>query len=178
MKNRYKVRKEFTTIYVDKPNGEVIEFIIDNEDFERLSKEWPIKMVAWLNPCTKTYYGVFSRKIPGGSRKSKTTYLHRAIMDAPKGMLVDHINHDTTDNRKENLRICTASENQQNRKRKTHGASGIRGVNFDKRFGKWYGRIYVDGKSKYLGYFETLKGAETAVRTARMTYQTHYNDRI
>lgn len=177
MKNRIKTRKDFTTIYVDKPSGETVEFMIDTEDLEKLSA-YPIKMVAWMNPCTKTYYGVFSRKIPGGSRKNTTTYLHRIITDAPKGMMVDHINHDTTDNRKSNLRVCTASENQQNRKRKTHGESGVRGVNFDKRVNKYYGRIYVNGKQMFLGYFETLSGAESAVRKARLEHQPFYNDRL
>lgn len=44
----------------------------------------------------------------------KRQYIHRIIMNAPKGLVVDHINHNTLDNRKSNLRICTSTENHRN----------------------------------------------------------------
>ena len=54
--------------------------------------------------------------------------MHKFIMNAPKGMCVDHINHDGLDNRRENLRICTYSQNSQNKRRRVDSKSGYKGV--------------------------------------------------
>ena len=54
--------------------------------------------------------------------------MHKFIMNAPKGMCVDHINHDGLDNRRENLRICTYSQNSQNKRRRVNSRSGYKGV--------------------------------------------------
>lgn len=51
------------------------------------------------------------KEIPQG----KKIYLHRFLMDSPEGLIVDHINHQTLDNRRENLRVVTHSENMKNR---------------------------------------------------------------
>tara|TARA_R110001583_G_scaffold85211_1_gene223341 strand:- start:1103 stop:1750 length:648 start_codon:yes stop_codon:yes gene_type:complete len=54
--------------------------------------------------------------------------MHQFIMNSPKGMCVDHINHDGLDNRRENLRICTYSQNSQNKRRRVDSRSGYKGV--------------------------------------------------
>ena len=54
--------------------------------------------------------------------------IHRVVMDAPKGMDVDHINGDTLDNRRENLRICTRAQNSQNKRLRVDSKSGYKGV--------------------------------------------------
>ena len=54
--------------------------------------------------------------------------IHKFIMNAPKGMCVDHINHDGLDNRRENLRICTYSQNSQNKRLRVDSRSGYKGV--------------------------------------------------
>lgn len=79
--------------------------VIDLEDAEKCKNyKWFLSFDEVLN----SFY----------VKTSKYPYsLHRVIMDCPKGFVVDHINHNTLDNRKENLRICTHAENMQNRKR-------------------------------------------------------------
>lgn len=88
------------------------------------------------------------------SKKSKKTWLSHFIMNPPKCMLVDHINHDTLDNRRENLRICTKKENQQNYHLPVNNTSGYKGVCLRKLTGKWLCQIKNNGRFIYLGYFD------------------------
>lgn len=53
--------------------------------------------------------------------EGKQTYMHRFIMNTPKGLHTDHINHDKLDNRRSNLRIVTRAENMQNMNKKHRG---------------------------------------------------------
>ena len=81
----------------------------------------------------------------------------RVIMSAPKGMTVDHINHDTLDNRRSNLRLATYSENLKNRGKSKANTSGFTGVGIHK--GKYRACIQKNGKQISLGHFETIKEA-------------------
>lgn len=77
-----------------------------------------------------------------------------------EGKHVDHVNGDTTDNRLENLRVCTRHENMHNLKPHTDNAySKWKGVSWNTNNKKWYSRIYVNGKSKFLGYFDDEREA-------------------
>lgn len=91
-------------------------------------------------------------------------YLHREIMGLkhapPSEGLVDHINGDPLDNRRENLRIVTYAQNAHNRKDREGGTSRYRGVSWwaDKRRphlpGKWRAAVMVNGKLNFLGFFD------------------------
>lgn len=72
--------------------------------------------------------------------------LHRVVMNPSKYMVVDHINHDTLDNRKANLRICTVSENNKNLSLSKRNNSGYIGVSYDKSRCKWVASKMIDGK--------------------------------
>jgi hypothetical protein len=95
--------------------------------------------------------------------------LHRAIINAPKGLYVDHINGDTLDNRRANLRIATNSQNQANRIRLKSGTSSrYRGVTWNKASQKWQAGIKCNLKSTHLGLFESEEEAARAYdRAAR-----------
>ena len=101
---------------------------------------------------------------PGGrrSRRQAGMPLHRLIMNTPKGMQTDHINGDTLDNRKQNLRICTAAENQRNRGPTKNNKSGFKGVGWHTRNKKWYARIMHNNKRTYLGSFKDKEEAARA----------------
>jgi hypothetical protein len=91
------------------------------------------------------------------TRKNKRNiYIQRMIMNTPKGLETDHINHDKLDNRKSNLRICTKSENQHNRKIGVNNKSGFKGVSWSKHGNNWEVRIVVNNKKKFLGRFNDL----------------------
>lgn len=93
----------------------------------------------------------------------KSLSLHRLIMDAPKGSVVDHINHDTLDNRKSNLRICTVQQNNWNSK-------NAQGVYYRADRDKWRAGITKNGKSIYLGLYEDKNDAKKARRNAEIKY--------
>ena len=73
-------------------------------------------------------------------------YLHRLILDCPDGLEVDHINHKKYDNRKNNMRICTASQNSMNKGLQSNNTSGHTGVYFHKSSQCWCAYIKIDGK--------------------------------
>lgn len=85
-------------------NGQ--EALVDDDDYDML-----IEMGNWA--CTNSPKGGYAYRKP---YKSNAIYMHRVIMDAPKGMEVDHINHNKLDNQKSNLRICDHKTNVNSRR--------------------------------------------------------------
>lgn len=76
--------------------------------------------------------------------------------------LIDHKNGDGTDNRIDNLRESTFTENHANRKHQGQNASGLKGAFFHKRANRWTSRIGVNGKLLHLGMFDTPEDAHAA----------------
>ncbi len=91
----------------------------------------------------------------------KNIPMHRHIMKPEKGFLVDHKNHNTLDNRKENLRICTRQQNMWNRKR-TCGTSKFKGVYWCNTNNKWISEVTLNSKKIYLGRYKTETEAAKA----------------
>jgi hypothetical protein len=126
------------------------EVLIDNDDLEYiLSINWSSENAAGSNGI---YFVCHKLKIK----------LHRQILKAKKGDTVDHINGNTLDNRKENLRICSTAENSRNSRRGKNNTSGYKGVCWDKENGKWYSSIMVDRKHINLGRYKTKREAYAA----------------
>jgi hypothetical protein len=98
-----------------------------------------------------------------------TGKLHRMILKAPKGKVVDHINHNKLDNRRTNIRICTPQENARHCKKTTPTKSGLKGV-YDNRHGKWAAAIRVDDKLLHLGTFSTKEDAARTYDAAARKY--------
>jgi hypothetical protein len=98
----------------------------------------------------------------GGWENGKKRYIlmHRVILDILDSPLKgDHKNHDTLDNRRENLRIATVHQNNQNSRRIRPTISGLRGARFDKSVGRYRCEIGFNGEKIYLGYFDTAEEA-------------------
>jgi len=111
--------------------------LIDDEDYELVSQyKWHVSRRG----KHKLYA---STGIKAGSKKTKVD-MHRLIINAPKGQQVDHKNGNGLDNRKENLRVCTRSQNQRNRvANRTRGTSKYKGVSFDKKSNSWRAKISI-----------------------------------
>lgn len=97
----------------------------------------------------------------------KKYYVHRIVYEMnfgpiPEGLQVDHINRITNDNRIENLRLATPSQNKWNTARQRNNISGFKSVFFAKHARKWRARIKVFGKVKHIGYFFTAEEAHAA----------------
>ncbi len=81
---------------------------------------------------------------------------------------IDHVNGDRADNRFENLREATNSENQRNARKHRDNSSGFKGVSWQSRDCRWQARIQVNKKCKYLGLFDTKESARAAYLAAAM----------
>lgn len=110
----------------------------------------------------------------GSSRKRERISMAAFIMNPDHGMVVDHRNHNTLDNRKANLRICSRRENGMNRKGVTaRNKSGYLGVTFEKFTGKWKAAIKVNGRARTIGRFNTVDEAVLARDIAALK---HYGE--
>jgi len=130
--------------------------IVDESDFEHLSK---FKWFAVECHINKFYA---ARK-----ENKKNLYMHREILGLEgKQVHCDHINGDSLDNRRTNIRACTPSENGRNRTLPSNNTSGFKGVSHYKNFGKWGARIKIYGKPKHLGIFDDPEKAAKAYDAA------------
>lgn len=81
--------------------------------------------------------------------------LHRVVMNAKQGQIVDHINGDPLDNRRENLRIVTHAQNAQNtRKQSGNQSSKFKGVSYNKSLKQYQAYIKKGGKRYHIGYYD------------------------
>jgi hypothetical protein len=126
---------------------------VDDDMFEYLN-QWKWCALKGGN----TYYAVRTLNIKkDGKWSCKSIRMHREIMNAKKGEMVDHKYHDGLDNQKSNLRLCTQSENLKNKK--SSGTSKYLGVCWINRDKKWQATINLNGKNKNLGLFTNEENA-------------------
>ena len=157
-------------IFIERKDGCVIETLISTDDFDRVN-EFKGKWHASLDKRNNSYYiSGHQPKEKGGYEKIK---IHRWITRCPKGLEVDHINHNTLDNTRENLRISTHMENMQNLRLSITNKSGHRGVSRRKN-GKWVARVGLRGKRIHIGEFCDLNTAAEAAHQARIELMNGY----
>ncbi len=141
---RWKYGYSYRRIYLD----EGLWTILDAKDYYRFG------YFKWCIGGDKDkFYAIRGQRI--GPADLKIVRLHRLIMDAPKGLLVDHQNGDSLDNRRSNLRLATRSQNQYNKRKRKNTTSRFRGVYFQKDHRKWAAYIVEAGKKIFLGYFDS-----------------------
>jgi hypothetical protein len=129
---------------------------VDAEDFDRIN-QW--NWYAHWNPITKSFYAM--RRF---SNKERRWRMEAIVMPPSKGKRIDHISHDTLDNRKKNLREATRSQNGMNRRPWKGARSGFKGVSVEIRYPrkKWLAYIRKNQKRIHLGTFDTPEKAARA----------------
>lgn len=149
---------ENCAVPIDLTKGKIA--FVDYEDFYKINDmgKWHIMLDG-----NKTYgYAVRHSKSIDGKRK--IIKMERIITNCPDDMMVDHINGDTLDNRKCNLRICTRTENNRNKSKQKNNTSGYKGVEKRKNRIKnpYVAYIRVDGKKHQIGIFSNAYDAAKA----------------
>lgn len=134
--------------------------LVDDADFE------------WLRQWRWRYFhagnGYAGRQVKGDG-KATNILMHRLILDCPKGMEIDHIDHDGLNNQRANLRLATHAENMRNRSLHKNNSSGFTGVRFQPENNlhrPWRAAIKIDGKTKHLGMFASPEDAHEAWKKA------------
>ncbi len=141
--------------------------IVDASAFEALNK---FKWYYRPGRLDDAGYAVRSVWIDWRVGKLRTFRLHRDVIGAKDGELVDHINGDTLDCRIENLRICSHADNLKNQAKRRSNTSGYKGVTWNKRFKKYQARIGTNGVYRSLGYHKCPIEAARAYDTAAIKH--------
>lgn len=143
--NKYEINGDVVKMYDSKDRT----FLIDLDDLNKALKYcWTVNSRGYVVGATRADVG------------KKGLRLHRYLMNCTDAnLVVDHINHNPSDNRKANLRVCTQHQNMYNQRPNTRNKTGVRGVRFCKQMNKWEVRFKHDGKERVLGYFENIADA-------------------
>jgi hypothetical protein len=144
--------------------------LVDKQDYKRVSAH---KWAANFHHNTDGYGGVFYAKrcvLQGG--KKHTVYLHRFILNAPRGVEVDHVDRmHTLDCWRFTLRLATHKQNIANKQKTTAmKSSRYKGVHRDHRRGKWVAGIQLNRRSVYLGTFADEEEATLAYNRAALQH--------
>lgn len=141
--------------------------LVDDEDYERIiQRKWNVMKHG------NNFYGHGHRKIGQGIYKKEL--LHRVVLNAPKGTIVDHKNGNGLDCRKENLRFSDHSGNMHNSGKRKKNTSGYKGVGWVAHCRKWKARICHHRVEIYLGLYENAQEAAKAYDEAAKVYHGEF----
>lgn len=150
-----------STIRIDAEVG--IAFVFLRDGFEAVIDIADLPLVegkAWRLLTTPTGHAYAYRRAPGATM----LLMHRMLMHSVPGEMVDHVDGDGLNNRRSNLRNCSATQNQANRAADRRSRLGIKGVS--PRNGRFRATITPKGKKIHLGYYATAEEAAAAYRGA------------
>ncbi len=150
------VRVDGQVAYVPLTQG--YEAIIDAKD---------VPLVEGFNWCARRCQdAIYAMRTVHEGRVQRTVYLHRVILGEPEGLDVDHKSGDGLDNRRDNLREATRSQNMHNQRTRIDNTSGHKGVSWRPDEAKWAARIAAHGKRKSLGLYRCPTAAALAYAKA------------
>lgn len=119
---------------------------------------------GWLNQWKWTFDGRYAQRNLYKNGGKKKLYMHRLIVEAEDGQLIDHINQNRLDNRRSNLRLADKSINGFNRGKQNNNTSGYKGVtrHTQCKEGRWVAQLQYQSKHYYIGLFKTREEASRA----------------
>lgn len=148
--------------------------IVDAIDSDLVDCKW------WINANNYGRIGGAIKKTKLAAGKWTNELMHRIVMrrilerDLLKSEEVDHINGNTLDNRRDNLRVANRSQNMRNRGKPTSNTTGYKGVYKRSDVGRWIAAIKVNGKQIHLGYFDTAEDAYDAYLKASVIHHGQF----
>jgi hypothetical protein len=154
---------ESRKIYLKGKNGTGKYVLVDEDDYQKF------KDMTWWLFVDK--YAACALNVDGNR---KYAYMHRLITNPPEGYLVDHMDGNTLDNRKCNLRIVTKAQNSMNCNVNSINTSGYKGVSQFKRTGKWKAYIIYNDVNYHLGYFDSRHVAAKAYNAKAIEFFGEY----
>jgi len=150
------------------PLSQGLYALVDDADFERLTRrKWYARRTA------SGFYAMSNRSRRLGVKRA--VFMHREIINAPPGSICDHVNGNTLDNRRENLRLATSNQNRMNARRQSNNKTGYKGVSYEIRRGRWRSDIRPFGEHVFLGYFDDPKSAAIAYNEAAHKYYGEFS---
>lgn len=173
-KNYYQVFGKYSVLVVKNENGKVYRFIFDTKFIEDIKKYY------WS--FIKTNNNVYAR-CSKSTLNINLSRLHRYICeleygkDLIKNKIIDHKDRNTFNTSISNLNIVTNLENTQNTNIRKDSSSGVKGVNYSKRYKKWCSRIQYNNKRIHLGFFDDFEEAVRVRKEAEKKYHK-YNEEI
>lgn len=143
---KYEICDDYVTMEIKANTGENVKILIDEEDLPLVfGEKW-----SFIEYCKSNKVGLLHR------------YILKEELKDNNNLVVDHINRNTLDNRKQNLRLATPSQNGFNSKKKKSNTSGIIGVTWKKDKNKWKAYIMVKFKQIHIGYYDNFEDAVKA----------------
>jgi hypothetical protein len=135
--NEIIIKENYAEMIIKSPKYGIKKTIFDLEDVEKIKKLDYCWFLRYDN--YNFYVCAFDSKVVNNRKQIS---LHRILTDCPSNRVVDHINHNTLDNRKENLKVCTQLQNVRNQDRlRKDNKSGYRYIYWHKRDNKWIVQI-------------------------------------
>lgn len=158
-------RRTFSKITIDNDLAYVeltqgFTAVIDRDDIGKISP------FVWCLAKNRRNKYAQTSLIVNGSRK--VMQMHRLLLECPDGLHIDHIDRNGLNNRKQNLRVVSVSENIRNSRLYETNKSGLMGVSWYKPLKKWRAQIRENGEKRHLGYYECKNEASTAYQNAKL----------
>ena len=147
--NRIDIHGDAATVWTRGAKGKVCTFLIDTADVEMV-KKYTWFMINPGYPATWTLAGVENRKL---------LLLHRFLINAQPYQEIDHINRIKTDARRQNIRICTRSQNAHNTSLPRNNTSGVKGVHQASKY-SWRASMRINGSRIYRGFSTFLQAVD------------------